>query len=158
LTNGQLVIGSTGAVPTANTLTAGSGVSITNGPGSITIGLSGSGGVTWVDVIAAGPTPLVANTGYVADVPAAVAATFSLPATPSFGDTYHITGRKNGTSNTGGWIISITTQTIIGGTATAAVSVTSTNQQDSIIMVCTHASGGTSEFTFIDMVGNLTFA
>lgn len=37
LTNGQLLIGSTGATPTAATLTAGSGITITNGAGSITI-------------------------------------------------------------------------------------------------------------------------
>jgi hypothetical protein len=37
LTNGQLVIGSTGGAPQAANLTAGSGISITNGSGSITI-------------------------------------------------------------------------------------------------------------------------
>jgi hypothetical protein len=37
LTNGQLLIGSTGAAPVAAIITAGSGVSITNGSGSITI-------------------------------------------------------------------------------------------------------------------------
>lgn len=37
LTNGQLVIGSTGLAPVAATLTAGSGISITNGAGSITV-------------------------------------------------------------------------------------------------------------------------
>ncbi|HYB56227.1 MAG TPA: hypothetical protein VEK12_08660 [Alphaproteobacteria bacterium] len=37
LTNGQLAIGSTGAAPQAATLTAGQGIAITNGPGSITI-------------------------------------------------------------------------------------------------------------------------
>jgi hypothetical protein len=37
LTNGQLLIGSTGAAPVAATLTAGTGVTITNAAGSITI-------------------------------------------------------------------------------------------------------------------------
>lgn len=46
LTNGQLLIGSTGADPVAATLTAGTGVSITNGAGSISIALSGSGTVS----------------------------------------------------------------------------------------------------------------
>lgn len=43
-TNGQLLIGST-ATPNirVNTLTPGSGVTITNGPGTITIGLTGGG-------------------------------------------------------------------------------------------------------------------
>ncbi len=46
LTNGQLLIGSTGADPSATTLTAGSGVTITNAAGSITIAASGGGGGT----------------------------------------------------------------------------------------------------------------
>ncbi len=41
LTNGQLLIGSTSAAPVAAALTAGSGVTITTGPGSITIANSG---------------------------------------------------------------------------------------------------------------------
>lgn len=45
-TNGQLQIGSTGLNPVAATLTAGSGVTITNGAGSITIAASGSGGAS----------------------------------------------------------------------------------------------------------------
>ena len=43
-TNGQILIGSTGGVPVLGTLTAGPNVSITNGPGSITISAAGSGG------------------------------------------------------------------------------------------------------------------
>lgn len=42
LTNGQIVIGSTGATPTPATLTAGNGVNITNGAGSITIAAPGA--------------------------------------------------------------------------------------------------------------------
>jgi hypothetical protein len=41
MTNGQLIIGSTGATPTAATLTAGTGISITNAAGSITIAATG---------------------------------------------------------------------------------------------------------------------
>lgn len=37
LTNGQIVIGSTGATPTPAALTAGAGITITNGAGSITV-------------------------------------------------------------------------------------------------------------------------
>jgi hypothetical protein len=45
LTNGQLVIGSTGAAPVVAALTAGAGISITNGAGSISIAAtSGSAG------------------------------------------------------------------------------------------------------------------
>jgi hypothetical protein len=46
-TNGQLLIGnSTGNTLTKSTLTAGSGITITNGSGAITIAASGGGGVT----------------------------------------------------------------------------------------------------------------
>ncbi len=41
--NGQLPIGSIGSAPVLNTLTAGTGVTITNGPGTITVGLTGGG-------------------------------------------------------------------------------------------------------------------
>ncbi len=42
LTNGQVLIGSTGAQPVAATLTAGAGISVTNGAGTVTIAASGS--------------------------------------------------------------------------------------------------------------------
>src|SRR5271169_5782102 len=48
-TNGQLAIGSTGADPVLAALTAGSGVSITNGAGTITVASTG-GGLSWTTV------------------------------------------------------------------------------------------------------------
>jgi len=42
-TNGQIIVGSTGVVPVATTITAGSNITVTNGAGSITIAASGSG-------------------------------------------------------------------------------------------------------------------
>jgi len=45
LTNGQLVVGSTGNAPQAAAITAGPGISITNAPGSITIAGSGAGDI-----------------------------------------------------------------------------------------------------------------
>ncbi|MBZ9765503.1 hypothetical protein LB526_01840 [Mesorhizobium sp. CA6] len=44
LADGQLVIGATGGVPQAQNLTAGSGITITNGPGSVTISSAGGSG------------------------------------------------------------------------------------------------------------------
>jgi hypothetical protein len=56
-TNGQLWIGNTATgQPTVNTLTAGSGVTITNGNGAITIGLTG-GDVALDTVLTANATP-----------------------------------------------------------------------------------------------------
>lgn len=59
MTNGQIIIGSTGATPTAATLTQGSGVTITNGAGSITISATGSGGT----VTSVSGTAPIASTG-----------------------------------------------------------------------------------------------
>lgn len=42
MTNGQIIIGSTGANPNLTTLTSGAGISITNGAGSITIATTGA--------------------------------------------------------------------------------------------------------------------
>ena len=53
-TNGQLPIGSTGADPVLATLTQGSGISITNAAGSITIAASGGGlpdSTTWTPTL-----------------------------------------------------------------------------------------------------------
>lgn len=49
-TNGQIPIGSTGVDPVLNTITAGSGISVTNGAGTITIAATGvpGGGLTLI--------------------------------------------------------------------------------------------------------------
>jgi hypothetical protein len=65
LTNGQLVIGSTGNPPQAATLSAGTGVTITNAPGSVTISASGSGGSAWTVVTSS--TTAVPGGMYLAD-------------------------------------------------------------------------------------------
>jgi hypothetical protein len=53
MTDGQLMIGSTGNDPSLATLTAGSNITITNAPGSITIAASGGGGSGTVTSVAA---------------------------------------------------------------------------------------------------------
>lgn len=52
LNDGQVLIGSTGNAPVAATLTAGSNVTITNGPGSIEIAAAagGTGDVVWTEI------------------------------------------------------------------------------------------------------------
>ena len=63
LTNGQLVIGSTGSVPQAQTLTAGAGIAITNAAGSITIAATGGQGGTGLYRQVMSATPTAASTG-----------------------------------------------------------------------------------------------
>lgn len=79
LTNGQLAIGSTGADPVAATLTAGTGVGIVNGAGTITVNAVG-GGITWSET--SGSFSAASNHGYFLTG----ASTPTMPASPSEGD------------------------------------------------------------------------
>ncbi len=79
-TNGQLPIGSTGADPVLATLTAGTGISITNGAGSITIAATGSE-QAWTDEGTS--FNAVAGNGYFIT---AAGVTATLPASPSQGN------------------------------------------------------------------------
>lgn len=70
MTNGQLLIGSTGATPQAATLSAGSGVTITNSAGGITIAATGSGGTVTnvsgtapISVATGASTPVISLSG-----------------------------------------------------------------------------------------------
>lgn len=135
MTNGQLMIGSTGATPTAATLTAGAGITITNAAASITIASSASG-MTWTDVTAASQTIAVGN-GYIAN--RATLITFTLPAVAAEGTTFSIVGK-----GVGGWtIVYGTGQNIIVGdiTSTATTgSVASTDTNNAINLICTVAN------------------
>ncbi|CAB4132675.1 hypothetical protein UFOVP255_44 [uncultured Caudovirales phage] len=82
-TNGQLVIGSTGTTPVLGTITAGSGISITNGAGSVTIAALGAG-FTWTNE--ATSFNAVAENGYFITA----AATATLPASSVNGATIRI--------------------------------------------------------------------
>lgn len=137
LTNGQLLIGSTGADPSPATITAGTNITILNSAGGITISSSGAGGLTWTHVT--GTTQAMSvNEGYVADNAGLV--TLSLPATSVIGDELYIVGR-----GAGGWSISqaASQQIIIGSSSTTAGvggSISSTNRRDSIYLVCTNTN------------------
>jgi len=73
INSGQLIIGSTGSVPVAAEITAGTGISITNAAGSITISATGQGGggVGWNDNVFTGAEnrniEMESNQSYVAD-------------------------------------------------------------------------------------------
>lgn len=63
LTNGQLAIGSTGAAPQAQTLTAGTGISVTNSAGGVTIAGSGGVGLNGLYRQVMSATPTASSTG-----------------------------------------------------------------------------------------------
>lgn len=79
LTDGQLAIGSSTGNPAAATLTAGTGITITNGHNSITVASTG-GGITWSET--SGTFTAASNHGYFITA----ASTPTLPASPSEGD------------------------------------------------------------------------
>ena len=149
MTNGQLFIGNTGNPATAATLTAGPGIGITNGVGSITITATGAG-FTWTDVTGATQALSVEN-GYFAD--RATLITFTLPATANLGDTIRIIGKGAGlytiAQNAGQSINFVSVTTTVG----ASGSLTSTEQFDSIELICSVVN---TTFTVASSTGKLS--
>lgn len=93
--NGELLIGN-GTGLTRATLTAGTGISVTNATGSITIAASG-GGLPTVTVTASTAITAAVNFHYV--LTAATAATVTLPASPTISDTIYVTVSNGLTTN-----------------------------------------------------------
>lgn len=149
LTNGQLVIGNTGNDPTAAALSAGTGVSIANAAGSITINAVGAG-LTWTVITGASQTMAV-NNGYIANRAGTVA--FTLPTTSAVGDIVAVTGINTAT----GWSIGYTTnQQIFFGTSSATLTtgtLASVNIRDTVFLVCVVANLSWNVFSSI---GNIT--
>lgn len=154
LTNGQLAIGSTGADPSAANITAGTGISIANGAGSITINGVGAG-LTWS--VQTGATQAMAvNNGYIANRAGTV--TYTLPASAAIGDVLAVTGINTAT----GWVIAQNAnQQIFFGTSSTTVgaggSLASINIRDTITLVCT-VGGASTAWSVINSVGNITVA
>lgn len=151
MTNGQVIIGSTGATPTAATLTAGAGISISNGAGSITI--NSTGAVNWVNQNTSSVT-MGPNTGYTINNGASLV-TLTLPTTANQGDFIEING-----SSSGGWIIAQAAgqqiffgnqNTTLGATGTLA----SSNLHDCVRLRSTATSGSTT-WVVVSVIGTLT--
>lgn len=152
LTDGQLAIGSTGVDPSAATLTAGTGVSITNGAGSITINAAG-GGLSWT-VVTGTTQAMAVNNGYIANNAGVVTAT--LPATSAVGDIVAITGINNAT----GWKIAQNAgnQIFFGASSTTAGAggfLQSTATRDTVTLVCTSVN---ANWQVLSSIGNITVA
>ena len=149
LTNGQLVIGSTGAAPVAATLTAGPGTSIVNAAGSITIA-STSSHDNWSFISAS--QALVANNAYGCISPGG-ALSLSLPATSAQGTmiTVLLDGATSFTITQGaGQQIRFGNQTTTLG---AGGSLASSAQGDCVTLVCRTAN---TLWAVVSAVGNLT--
>ena len=96
-TNGQLLIGNTtGNTLTKATLTAGTGISVTNGTGSITIA-STVLGVPTMSIVTGTTQSAAANTHYI--LTNGSATTVTLPASPTAGDLIWITVANGLTTN-----------------------------------------------------------
>jgi hypothetical protein len=132
VTNGQLIIGSTGATPAAATLTAGANIGIVNAAGSITISATGMAAFAW-NVVTGTTQAMLSNNGYITNNAGLV--TLTLPAASAVGDEIDVVGK-----GLGGWKIQAGAgQTIILGSAssTSGGSLASTNAKDSLYIVCT---------------------
>lgn len=135
-TNGQIIIGSTGAFPVAATLTAGSNITITNGAGSITIAATNTEG-PFTEVTGTSQT-LAAFNRYSANNAALV--TFTLPAVAAIGDTYEIMGKGAGLfaiAQGSGQTINFSSKTTTSG---AGGSLTAVQQFNSIKLTCITAN------------------
>lgn len=138
LTNGQLIIGSTGANPVAATLTAGANISITNSAGGISIAGTGFAGFSWT-VVASGTQAMAPNAGYIMNNGASLV-TLTLPVTAPVGSLIGIQG-----ASSGGWAIAQNAgQKInigfVASTVGVGGSIASTNANDSLLLVCTVAN------------------
>lgn len=148
--DGQLLIGSTAAPHLkVATLTAGTGISITNGSGTIQISTASSG-VTWNDVTGTSAS-MAANNGYLANNSGLV--TLTLPAVVAQFSIIQIAG-----FGAGGWLISLNSgQNIQLGSSSTTVgvggSLASTNRYDNITIMCVVAN---TTFICFPPQGNVT--
>lgn len=135
-TNGQLIIGNTGNNPSISTLTAGSGISITNGAGSITIAASG-GIVTSTVTVSGSSQAMAVNTRYVVTSTSTPCA-LSLPTSATIGDLIEIVGASTSGSmqitQASGQLIHI--GSAVSTTGATGTVTSGTGLYDSIRLVC----------------------
>jgi len=150
-TNGQVLIGSTGADPVfANVTSTGGTITISEGAG--TLNLESNAGVLWEEITDASKT-MVVGEGYIENRGTAV--TFTLPSSAAVGDVMRVTG-----IGAGGWKIAQNAgQTIYFGTSSTTTGaggyLESTEVRDSVELVCVATD---TDFNVISSVGNITVA
>lgn len=132
MTNGDIIIGATGAQPQVGSIGAGTGITVTPGPNSIVIAATaGGGGLTWSVIIGTSQAAVV-NSGY---IPSDVGlTTITLPASAMAGSVISIQGQSSG-----GWLIQAPGAQVIRVGSSPSMpggSVASANRYDAITLVC----------------------
>ena len=146
-TDGQLLIGNTtGNTLTKTTLTAGAGISITNGSGSITVANS-SPSVAWQAVQTTGFTA-TANYGYPCNTTSA-AFTVTLPASPSAGNVVSIIDYA-GTAATNNITISPNGNKLQGSTSSGKI----ITNREAVNLVYVDATQGWLAYADVYSTGN----
>jgi hypothetical protein len=135
-TNGQLLIGSTGASPAFSTLTLGPGLTQTAGAGTLTLGVQ-SGGLT-PNSVAGTTQQLAIGNSYISNNVALT--TFTLPTTAAVGDEIEIIG-----SGAGFWRLAQNASQLVKFNAAVTTtgvggSITSTQAANTINIKCTVAN------------------
>ncbi len=147
VTNGQLVIGNSNTgIPEVATLSPGSGISITNGEGGITI--AASGGLTWTEIGAS--LTATTNTGYIGTTSSL---TVGLPVVSAVGDQLGLLlfgGTDITLSQAAGQRVSFGSLSTTAGTGGTIVT---TDTADSVTILCTIAN---TEWAAISSQGNWT--
>lgn len=148
-TNGQILIGSTGSDPVLATLTAGSGISISNGAGSVSISVNAEG-LNWTNVTGTSQSMSPGN-GYLANNASLV--TLTLPTTAAQFTSIIIAGNGAGgfsiAQNAGQSINFEGVSTTVG----TGGSLSSTQRYDSIELLCVVAN---TTWNVISAVGSFT--
>ena len=150
LTAGQVAIGTTSSDPSGAQIAGSGNITVTSASGSITISATGPASFSWV---AAASTPVTGavNTGYY--ITDASQVTINVPATFAAGAIIAVAG-----NGAGGWIIQMNTGQVahIGNQATSSAgTLTSTNQYDSLELICVVAN---TTFVVRNVIGNITYA
>lgn len=151
MTNGQMIIGSTGATPVSGTITSTGGtITITPGAGTLNLEVL-TGGFTWTDVTGSTQAMSVEN-GYITDRSAGVV--YTLPATAALGSEIIVMGKLGLTT-----ITPNANQQILMSSASGTVGVTGTavgtNVGDCITLIAT-TGGSSTIWRAVSFVGNWT--
>lgn len=151
LTNGQLLIGSTGADPVAASLTAGTGITVTPGAGTLTVAATASAATTWYTRSNPSiPNALTASQGYIT-VNATNWIQYKLPSSATLGQIYEIAGSDHADWH---WtLVQFAGQSVRGGNRTTTVgtdgSIASLAKGECIRMVCSDGTSGAERFIIV---------